>query len=125
MKLFKILVPSLLLTLTTAVYADSLCSKLPGNWQGIYTIKNPDVCATFNGCTHLVRAQATFVSGNTYNIKISPAVGNGGDFNVTCENGVITSPVNPGNTVTATCNKSNECFVVYEDALLTSEMSKG
>lgn len=103
---------------------NNLCSKLPGHWQGIYTIKNPDHCATYNGCTHLITADATYLKGNTFKLKLNPAVGVGGEFNIQCENGEITSPVNPENTIKASCDSTNHCFVVYNDPMLSSEMAK-
>ena len=110
---------------STAVYSDnSLCSKLPGHWQGIYTIKDFDNCTAYNGCTHLIMAEATYLSDNTYKLKLNPAVGQGGEFEIQCKNGVITSPVNAGNTIKASCDAMNHCFVVYSDAMLTSEMAK-
>ncbi len=104
--------------------ANDLCSKLPGHWQGIYTIKNLDHCEAYNGCTHLIMADATYLSGNTFRLKLYPAVGQGGEFKIQCENGVITSPVNPGNSIKASCDSMNHCFVIYSDPLLTSEMAK-
>jgi hypothetical protein len=104
--------------------SSDLCSKLPGHWQGIYTIKDQNACKLYNGCTHLVMADATYVAENEYHISLNPAVGEGGKFNIKCENGVITSPVNPGNKISASCDLMNHCFVVYDDSRLTSEMMK-
>jgi len=104
--------------------SNSLCSKLPGHWQGIYTVKDQNICKTHNGCTHLVMADATHIADTEFHISLKPAVGEGGEFNVKCENGIITSPVNPGNKITASCDSMNHCFIVYDDPILTSEMMK-
>lgn len=104
--------------------SNDLCSKLPGHWQGIYTLKDQNACKLYNGCTHLVMADAAYISGNEFQITLNPAIGEGGEFKVKCENGVITSPVNPGNKITASCDSANHCFVVYDDQRLTSEMMK-
>lgn len=122
--LLGMLTSVLLVNAYAAQSADGLCSKLPGHWQGIYTLKDQNMCKTLGGCTHLVMADATYVSGNEYHINLNPAVGEGGEFNVKCENGVITSPVNPGNTISASCDAMNHCFVLYDDQRLTSEMMK-
>lgn len=104
---------------------NDVCSKIPGHWDGIYTLKNPADCKRVNGCTHLVSADLSFLGGHDYHVVLTPAVGHGGEFNLKCENGVITSPVNPGNKTTVSCNATNHCFVVYDDPQLTAEMKKG
>src|ERR1700733_9149431 len=76
---------------------NDVCSKIAGHWDGIYTLKNQADCRQYNGCTHLVSADISYISGNDYLVNLNPAVGSGGEFKVQCENGIITSPVNPGN----------------------------
>lgn len=128
-KKIRVFVSALLMSFTAAsAYSEDgakdLCSKLAGHWQGIYTLKNSDHCEAYNGCTHLVMADATYLSGNTFKLKLHPAVGQGGEFKIQCKNGEITSPVNPGNSIQASCDSMNHCFVVYNDPMLSSEMAK-
>ncbi|KTC67984.1 hypothetical protein Lbir_2586 [Legionella birminghamensis] len=107
-----------------AVGVNDNCSKIPGHWQGIYTLKTQADCSVYNGCTHLVMAEASYAGGNKFRIKLNPAVGQGGVFEIHCEDGNISSPVNPGNSVSLSCDESNHCFVVYDDERLSSEMAK-
>ncbi|RAP38371.1 hypothetical protein B1207_00325 [Legionella quinlivanii] len=112
------------LSLSFGAEPNDNCSKIPGHWQGIYTLKNTADCSSYNGCTHLVMADVSTISSGKFRIKLNPAIGQGGVFEITCENGVIASPVNPGNTVSLNCDESNHCFVVYDDDRLSSEMAK-
>jgi hypothetical protein len=70
-------------------------------------------------------AEATYLSGDNFHIILNPAVGVGSEFDIKCENGIITSPVNPGNKVSASCDAANHCFILYDDSELSSEMMKG
>lgn len=115
----------LMMSVQAAQPSNDFCSKIPGHWHGMYTIKNQEHCKLYNGCSHLVMADVSHVSGNEYHVNLNPAVGQGGEFNIKCENGVITSPVNPGNQISLSCNAMNHCFITYDDAGLTSEMMKG
>jgi hypothetical protein len=108
---------------TYAGQSNDLCSKIPGHWQGIYTIKDQETCKLYNGCTHLVMADVSYISNNEYHLNLNPVVGEGGEFNIQCDNGAITSPI-PGSKATISCNTLNQCYVLYDDPRLTSEMMK-
>lgn len=103
--------------------SNTFCSTAPGHWQGIYTVKDQNVCKLYNGCTHLIMADVTHVSKNEYHINLKPSVGTGGEFSVNCDNGVITSPI-PNSKAAISCDDTNHCFVLYDDPRLTSEMMK-
>ena len=108
------------------VYAgqiNDLCSKIPGHWQGIFTKKDQETCKLYNGCTHLVMADVSYLSNNEYHMTLNPAVGDGGELTIKCDNGIITSSI-PDSKATVTCNKVNQCFVLYDDPRLTAEMMK-
>lgn len=130
MKIKKIFLTCIMTTsffsaVEAASISSDVCANIPGHWHGIYTIKDQNRCKQLNGCTHLVMAEASHVAGNEYHISLNPVVGNGGEFNIKCDNGVITSPMNPGNVVTLSCNANGYCFVKYDDPMLSSEMLKG
>ena len=120
----KIISVGIAIMCTANEYAEGtidVCSKTPGHWQGIYTLKDQEACKLYNGCTHLIMADVSYVSNNEYHINLNPAVGVGGEFNIQCENGIATSPI-PNSKVSITCNAMNHCFVIYDDPRLTSEM---
>lgn len=127
-KLFSIGI-TLICSLSANVYAgplaNDICSKIPGHWYGIYTVKDQNVCKNYNGCTHILMTDVSSVanSNNEYHVYLNPAVGEGGEFNIKCENGVISSPI-PNSKASVSCNTMNHCFVVYDDPRLTSEMMK-
>lgn len=104
--------------------AKDLCNTIPGHWQGIYTIKQTELCEAYNGCTHLVSAVITEQSGNNYRLELNPAVGEGGSFDLRCENGKVTFSDAADSSMTVTCNAINSCYVVYNDSRLTSEMRR-
>ena len=103
--------------------SEDVCNKMPGHWQGIYTLKNQHECKLYNGCTHVVTADVSYVSNNDYHLSLKPVVGHGGEFTLQCKNGEVISPI-PKSTVRITCDEWNHCSVIYEDARLTSEMVK-
>lgn len=121
---------SLLLSffLSTSLYAqvqsvDDSCQKASGHWQGIYTLKNENDCKNYNGCTHLVTADVTYIANHEYHLSLHPVVGIGGEFDMYCDKGIITSPI-PNSTVSFTCYEEKNCSVIYNDSRLTSEMTK-
>lgn len=107
-----------------AMSTKGLCSKLPGHWQGIFTILDQEVCQQHNGCSHLLMADVTYLSAKTYQLNLNFAIGQNATFNINCDKGVITSPVNPANQVTASCDEMNHCFVVYSDPNFSAELGK-
>ena len=122
---FCVIASSFLTTAYAATFTQDACTNIPGHWHGVYTIKDQEACKLYNGCTHLVMADASHVAGNEYHISLNPVVGQGGEFNITCDNGVITSPVNPGSSASVSCTSSTHCVLQYDDPRLTSEMMKG
>lgn len=119
------ILPAVFLTnVSVGESSNDFCSKLSGHWQGIYTIKDQSSCKLYNGCTHLVTADASYISGSEYHIHLTPAVGKGGEFNIKCENGEIISPVNPGNKTSTSCDTMNHCFIIYDDPKFTAEVMK-
>lgn len=117
-------VASLAFGSAAAESAKDVCSIIPGHWQGIYTLKQNELCEAYNGCTHLVSAVITAQSNNNYRFELQAAVGEGGTFDLRCENGKITFPANPDSNITVNCNATNSCFVVYDDPHQTSEMRR-
>lgn len=113
--------------LSTQATSDDLCSKLLGHWQGTYTIKDPKICELYDGCTHKITAEVInpptdlFVA---YEVLVNPSMGVGGVFEITCNQDVIYSRVFPGNTITLSCDRTNECTMVYEDPNLLAHMTK-
>lgn len=109
-------------------YTMDVCSQIVGHWRGTFTIKEPSICEMFDGCTHNIFVNVMYppediVHNTAYEALVSPSAGIGEIYYITCDNGVITSLLYPGNTITSFCN-AEYCEVVYEDKLLYSKMSK-
>lgn len=125
LKSFNIILAGCCLATSAFAASHDTCSQLPGYWKGIYNLKNAKDCVAYRGCTHLIQADLTDLNDNNYKVKLKPVVGQGGTFNISCENGIIKSPVNPGNTIHFTCDEMNHCSLVYEDERLSAEAIKG
>ena len=101
-----------------------LCKLTVGHWQGTFTIKNPNDCKLYDGCTHEISADVSPVSGNTYKLDLKPTKGKGGVLDMNCDKGNITSSQLPGGKASLTCNIHGQCMVSYIDQRITCQMSK-
>ena len=124
----KRVVISILVSMTCYAHAD-LCSQIRGNWQGIYTIKDPILCELFNGCIHKIKAEVAYpptdlLNNTTYEVNVNPSAGVGGIFEITCDNGVISPPYGFNGTISASCDSTSHCVAVYDDPKLLCEMAK-
>jgi|SRR5579862_1820121 len=124
-KLFSIAVFMLSPLFANAYAGESDCSKLVGHWQGIYTFKDQEICKLYNGCAHIVVTDISYVAGNDYHVSVGHGVGqdDGTEFNIRCENGLITAPI-PGSKVSTVCHSPKQCFFILDNQRFMSEMVK-
>lgn len=116
----KILAGVVICGLQQAAVAEDICSKLSGHWLGFFRYKNQNACDLGNGCSHLLTATAQHLKDSDYKVILNPAFGQPGAVSIKCEDGKITGPGN--GTITAHCNDTNVCFIIYDDANMYSEM---
>ncbi len=110
---------------TSSAIADGpACSKLSGLWFGTYTYKNASDCRRTGACTHMLSAEVKQLSGNTYQVDLSPPVDRTGSISITCENGQISIPVNSGYQTHFTCEENQMCRVTYDDERLGAVANK-
>jgi len=124
-KHFSIAALILCVFFSKAYAGDSDCSKLIGHWQGIYTLKDPEVCKLYNGCAHIVVTEISYLAGNDYHVSVAHGVGqdDGTEFNIRCDNGVITAPF-PGSRASTVCHSPKQCFFIFDNPKFMSEMVK-
>ncbi len=99
--------------------AGGICENLPGHWKGSFTLKSQSDCDQYGGCTHALAADIKQVGVINFEVNLQPSKGQGAVFVMTCDNGVLNSPVNPGNTMNANC-VDDHCVINYEDDRLTA-----
>ena len=112
------------MTIASTTFAGGICENFAGHWTGSFTLKSQSDCDLYGGCTHALQADITRLSETLFQVDLQPTKGEGGVFNMTCENGVLNSPVNPGNTINASCDENNHCVAYYDDPRLTAKGEK-
>ena len=107
------------IALASTAIAGGICENLPGHWEGSFTLKSQSDCDAYGGCTHSLVADITHQDGINFEVNLQPSKGQGAVFTMTCDHGVLNSPVNPGNTMNANC-VNDHCVINYEDSRLTA-----
>ncbi|EKD70457.1 MAG: hypothetical protein ACD_46C00531G0007 [uncultured bacterium] len=125
--IFSIIASTALLSINAQANSNDLCAKLPGFWTGETHLKNPTECTQFNGCSHLVMLNAESLQDDKYRVKINFTDGvnvKEQQIDVACQDGNITIPVPTKHTLSTSCDSSNHCFIVYDDARFSAELIK-
>jgi hypothetical protein len=103
----------------------NLCDNLPGHWQGTFTIKDPELCKIFDGCTHQIKAHVcpdNFFADTNFEVNVNPSAGVAQFFYIACYNEVISSPYGFSGKITASCDLTGNCEMIYEDSKLLCKM---
>lgn len=118
-------IAALMLSTLTHANAQTIndnCNNIARSWLGTYTMKHPEDCEKYHGCTHIVTATVSKITDTTFEVDLRPKSAPHGIYHITCMNGEIFSSEYKGGTIKLNCTERKNCGVIYDSPYVSSTL---